>query len=137
MSKKLFTEKDIVTLSKNRYVKKVSSKGITYSDEFKQHFITEYSKGKLPREIFEEAGFNVDIIGMKRIKSASDRWKAAYKTEGVLGLKDTRKNSSGRPRLKELTLEEKYARMEAKMKLLEAENELLKKIRMLERGLGK
>lgn len=137
MSKKLFTEKDIATLSKNRYVKTVSSKGITYSDEFKRHFIAEYGEGKLPREIFEEAGFNVDIIGIKRVKSASDRWKAAYKAEGVLGLKDTRKDSSGRPRLKELTLEEKYARMEAKIKLLEAENELLKKIRMLERGLGK
>lgn len=87
MSKKLFTEKDIAILSKNRYVKTVSSKGITYTDEFKQHFITEYSDGKLPREIFEEAGLNVDVIGMKRVKSASDRWKAAYKTEGVLGLK--------------------------------------------------
>lgn len=137
MSKKLFTEKDIAKLSKNRFVKTISSKGITYSDEFKQHFITEYSEGKFPRRIFEEAGFNVDVIGMKRVKSASDRWKAAYKAEGVLGLKDTRKNSSGRPRIKELSIEEKYARLEAQMKLVQAENELLKKIRLLERGLKK
>ncbi|MFS0865694.1 IS3 family transposase [Fredinandcohnia sp. 179-A 10B2 NHS] len=137
MSKILFTEKDIAILSKNRYVKTVSSKGITYSDEFKQHFITEYSEGKFPREIFEEAGFNVDVIGMRRVKSASDRWKAAYKSEGILGLKDTRKESSGRPRIKELSIEEKYARLEAQMKLVQAENELLKKIRLLERGLKK
>jgi transposase len=137
MSKKLFTEKEIAILSKNPYVKSVSSKGITYSDEFKQHFVSEFSKGKFSRQIFEEAGFDVEIIGTQRIKSASERWRAAYKAEGLLGLKDTRKDSSGRPRLKELTLEEKYAKLEAKMHLLQAENELLKKIRMLERGLKK
>lgn len=135
MSKKQFTEKEVITLSKNPYVRSVSSKGITYSDEFKQHFVSEFNKGKFSRQIFEEAGFDAEVIGMGRIKSASERWRAAYKAEGVLGLKDTRKDSSGRPRLNELTLEEKYAKMEAKMKLLEAENELLKKIRMLERGL--
>ncbi|MER2010316.1 MAG: IS3 family transposase [Psychrobacillus sp.] len=134
MSKKLFTEKDIAKLSKNRFVKTISSKGITYSDEFKQHFITEYSEGKFPRRIFEEAGFNVDVIGMKRVKSASDRWKAAYKAEGVLGLKDTRKNSSGRPRIKELSIEEKYARLEAQMKLVQAENEPLKKDSFVGKG---
>lgn len=137
MSKKLFTDKEIVKLSKNPYVKSISSKGITYSDEFKQHFVYEFNKGKFSRQIFEEAGFDAEIIGMRRIKSASERWRAAYKADGVLGLRDTRKNRSGRPRLKELTLEEKYARLEAKMNLVQAENELLKKIRMAERGLGK
>jgi transposase len=137
MSKKLFTEKEILLLSKNPYVKSISSKGITYSDEFKQHFVSEFHKGKFSRQIFEEAGFDVEIIGRQRIKSASERWRAAYQAEGVLGLKDTRKDSSGRPRLKELTLEEKYFRLQAKMNLLQAENELLKKIRMLERGMKK
>lgn len=135
MSKKLFTEKEIAILSKNPYVKSVSSKGITYSDEFKQHFVAEFNKGRFSKQIFEESGFDVEIIGMQRIKSSSERWRAAYKSDGVLGLRDTRKHASGRPRLTELTLEEKYARMEAKIKLLEAENELLKKIQMLERGL--
>lgn len=39
MSKKLFAEKEINLLSKNPYVKSVSSKGITYTDEFKRIFI--------------------------------------------------------------------------------------------------
>ena len=38
MSKKLFSSKDIEILSKNKYVKKVSEKGITYTDEFKRLF---------------------------------------------------------------------------------------------------
>ena len=35
MSKKLFTSKQINELSTNKYVKSVSPKGITYTDEFK------------------------------------------------------------------------------------------------------
>jgi transposase len=137
MSKKDFIEKEIAILSRNPYVKSVSSKGITYSEEFKQHFISEYHKGKFPREIFEEAGFDVHILGIKRVKSSSERWRKSYEQEGVLGLKDSRSESLGRPRVNELSLEEKNARLEAQINLLKAENELLKKIRMAERGLNK
>ncbi|MUK87731.1 IS3 family transposase, partial [Ornithinibacillus sp. L9] len=56
MSKRLFTEKEIKTLSKNLYVKSVSEKGITYTDEFKRIFITENEQGKFPRQIFGDHG---------------------------------------------------------------------------------
>lgn len=135
MSKKLFTEEEIKVLSKNPYVKSVSSKGITYTEEFKHIFIAENEKGKLPRQIFEECGFDVDVIGMKRIKSSGNRWRTAYQANGVAGLRDTRAGNSGRPCERKLTLEEKYARLEAQHNLLKAENELLKKIRFAERGL--
>ena len=39
------------------------------------------------QENFEDAGFDVNIIGIKRIESASLRWRAA-KIKG-LGLEDT------------------------------------------------
>jgi len=45
MSKKLFTSEEILALSKNRYVKRISEKGITYIDDFKSLFITEYRMG--------------------------------------------------------------------------------------------
>lgn len=135
MSKKIFTEKEIKELSGNPYVSSVSSKGITYTEEFKHIFITENEKGKLPREIFEECGFDVDIVGMKRIKSSGNRWRTAYRENGIAGLRDTRVSNSGRPCERELSLEEKYARLEAQHNLLKAENELLKKIRFAERGL--
>ena len=83
MSKKLFTEEQINILKQNKYVKKVSSKGITYTDEFKRIFIDENSKGKLPRMIFEECGFNIDIIGTQRIKSSAYRWRSAFKNGGA------------------------------------------------------
>ncbi len=137
MSKKLFSDKQIKILSANKYVKSVSEKGITYTDEFKRLFITENEKGKLPREIFEECGFEIDIIGKKRMQSSADRWRAAYSKMGLDGLTDTRKENSGRPSDRELSLEEKYERLLAQNNLLKAENELIKKIEMEERRLRK
>lgn len=134
MSKKIFTEKEIKVLSANPYVKSVSSKGITYAEEFKRLFIAENEKGKPPRQIFEECGFDTDIIGLERVRSSRKRWRKQYLKNGVCGLKDTRKESSGRPRVKELSLEEKLRRLEAQNNLLKAENELLKKIDFMERG---
>ena len=39
MSKKTFTDLEMLDLSKNKYVKNVTSKGITYTNEFKLQFI--------------------------------------------------------------------------------------------------
>lgn len=70
MSNKIFTEKEIEILKRNQYVKKVSIKGITYTDEFKRIFISENENGKFTKEIFEECGFDIDILGMDRVKSS-------------------------------------------------------------------
>lgn len=133
MSNKIFTKDEIELLSKNKFVKNVSEKGITYSDEFKKLFITESEKGIPARKIFEDSGFEIEVIGYKRFNSSVSRWRAAYKENGILGLNDTRKGNSGRPNEKELSIEEKYERLKAQNTLLKAENELLKKLDMLER----
>lgn len=137
MSKKMFTYKEIKQLSNNSNVKSVSSKAITYTDAFKQLFILENNKGKFPREIFEECGFDVNVIGMQRIESSGKRWRASYQENGILGLQDTRSQASGRALKRELTTEEKYTRLEAQNALLRAENELLKKIQFMERRQNK
>jgi len=110
MSKKIFTHHEIKILQKNPYVKSVSLKGITYTNDFKEIFVAESEKGKIARQIFEEHGFDTDILGKERVKSAASRWKIAYKNKGLEGLKDTRKGNSGRPLERELSWEEKYAR---------------------------
>ncbi|MCA1321160.1 IS3 family transposase [Bacillus tianshenii] len=134
MSRKVFTEKEVKLLSINPYVKSVSSKGITYSDEFKQIFIAEKKKGKFARDIFEQYGFDVNVLGKQRIRSASRRWNDTYIESGINGLRDTRAGNSGRPRERELSLEEKNARLEAQLNLLKAENELLKKNSLCGKG---
>lgn len=92
MSKKIFTEREIKILSDNPHVKSVSPKGITYTEDYKRIFIIENEKMKSPRQIFEENGFEIEIIGMDRVESTGKRWRAAYKDNGVVGLRDTRIN---------------------------------------------
>ncbi|MEW8963543.1 IS3 family transposase [Paraclostridium dentum] len=129
MSNKLFTNEEVEILSKNIYVKKVSNKAITYTDEFKRLFIIENEKGKFPKEIFKECNFDINILGTERIKSAGNRWRSAFRRNGVAELQDTRKFNNGRPTEKDLSLEQKYEKLQAKLKLLQAENELFKKVR--------
>lgn len=137
MSKILFTEEDIEKLKKNKNVSKVSEKAITYTFEFKRIFIDEYITGKLPRDIFIENGFGIDIIGIKRVEQSAYRWKKTYDKGGIIALDDTRKFSKSRPINRELTKEEIIERQEAKIKLLEAQVELLKKLDEKERLLIK
>lgn len=133
MSKVIFNDKQIKLLAKNPNVLKVSDKAITYSEEFKNKFIEENSKGILPRKIFEDNGFDIEIIGLKRIEQSAARWRKKYADMGVLGLKDSRKSNSGRPLLRELTAQEEIERLKAKISLLEIENEFLKKLDEIER----
>jgi len=133
MSKILFTKENIKKLKTNKNILNVSEYSITYNYEFKILFIDEYITGKLPRQIFAENGFDINVIGLKRIEQSAYRWNAAYKKDGIIGLADTRKTSNGRSRSTELTKEEIIKRQNAKIKLLEAQVELLKKLDAQER----
>lgn len=133
MSKKRFNDTEREQLSKNKYVLRVSDKAITYEDEFKQMFIDQYMAGKTPREIFEANGFDVNVIGMKRVEQCADRWKRAYEQDGIIGLADSRKEASGRPLERGLTQDEVIAKQEARIRLLESQVELLKKLDTKER----
>ena len=86
MSKKIFTEQEILELSKNKYVKNVTAKGITYTNEFKLQFIAEYENGKTSRAIFEDAGFDVNIIGI--MKPGSSVGWGGSDTLNKIGIKE-------------------------------------------------
>jgi hypothetical protein len=86
LSKILFSIDTVKILSINKWVRTVSSKAITYTDEFKIHFIEEYYSGKSARQIFGEAGLDVELLGgIKRIEAASYRWRIAYKKHAIWG----------------------------------------------------
>lgn len=135
MSKQLFSPEQIEQLQKNPHVLKVSERTITYADAFKSQFIDEYLAGKTPRQIFEEYGFDIEILGMKRVEQASFRWRKAYEKNGLIGLTDTRKTSSGRPLQRELTIAEILERQAARIELLEGQVDMLKKLEATERRL--
>lgn len=69
MSKLTFTPEQIQILKANPYVKNVSEKSITYSDEFKRYFVSESLGSKTAKQLFIEAGFDPEMIGKSRIRS--------------------------------------------------------------------
>ena len=126
-----FTDEQVETLRDNRNVKNVTRKGITYTKAFKEHFIAENKKGKLAKQIFIEAGFDVDVVGMSRVKSSAKRWRK--QNQRLEGLKDTRNGGSGRPRTKHLTKDEIIERQKAEIEYLKQERTFLLELKRLER----
>lgn len=131
MGKNYFTLEQVEELRKNKYVKKVSEKAITYTEEFKEKFILEYNSGKLPSQILTEMGFDYKVLGKKRVSNIADRLKKqAIRPEGF---KDIRADSSGRPRTRDLTQEELIERQKQEIELLKAKVEYLSLLRRAER----
>ncbi|MEF2967144.1 IS3 family transposase [Paenibacillus sp. M1] len=135
MSKKLFNKNERTLLANNPNVLRVSEKSITYADAFKRVFIDQYLLGRTPREIFEANGFDVEMLGIKRVEQSADRWKKAYDKDGIIGLADSRKEAALRPLKPTLSPDEIIAQQEAKIKLLEAQLEYVKKLDRSERRL--
>lgn len=77
-----FTEKEWMLLKNNPAVKCVEGNSIFYTDKFKKEFIRLFEQGERPVDIFKEAGFDVDLIGKKRIERAAQRWKENRKLTG-------------------------------------------------------
>jgi transposase len=134
-SSKIFTEQQMKRLEQNPNVQHVTEKGITYSPTFKLAAVQAYLEGQTPMEIFLKAGFDVDAIGHEKPKHSVKRWRHAFAARGEAGLLEERrgKGSPGRPSTRELSAEEKLRRAEARIKLLEAENDFLKKLEAFER----
>ena len=134
MSKILFTDAQVKKLSENKWIKNVTNKGITYTDEFKYKLVKECENyKKFPQDIFKECNIDPEIVGESRIHNCAYRWRIQFSKTGEL--KDTRIENDGRPYERELSDKEKLERAEAKIKLLEAENELLKKNELIEMGI--
>ena len=134
MSKILFTDSQVKKLSKNKWIKNITNKGITYTDEFKYKLVKECENyKKFPQDVFRECGIDPEIVGKKRIECSAYRWRKQINSTGEII--DTRTTKSGNTIKRELSDKEKLKRAEAKIKLLEAENELLKKNELIEMGI--
>ena len=106
---------------------------VLFTPEFKRLAYDEYYRGKSMREIFEEAGFDVEKLGTKRLENfrASLMKKAAEET----GFSDKRKDKSLQaPPSSEAALQKRIRQLERRNAYLEQENEFLKKIQELEKG---
>lgn len=131
MGKNYFTPEQVEQLRKNKYVKHVSEKAITYTEEFKEKFMFEYNAGKTRLQILTEMGFDIRVLGVSRIKNISNSTRRqAIRPEGF---KDTRADSSGRTLTRELSQEELIERQKQEIELLKAKVEYLSLLRSAER----
>ena len=131
MGKNYFTPEQVEQLKKNKYVKHVTEKAITYTEEFKKIFMLEYNSGKLPSQILSEMGFDYKVLGEIRVSNITQRAKKqSIRPEGF---KDTRSTESGRPRTKDLTQEELIEHQKQEIEVLKAKVEFLSLLRRAER----
>lgn len=130
-----FTNEQVKELRCNPYVDNVSAKAITYSEEFKQHFIEENKQGKLPSQIFYEAGFDPKVLGQVRIDGFAKRVRKM--NARVEGFTDLRSLSSGRSRTKDRTIEEENAYLRHQVALQKQQIEALKKTNSINRKAAK
>jgi hypothetical protein len=132
MSKRIFTTADIKELSKNKNVSKCSDKSITYSKHFKVLAVKKYyEEGYSPSMIFNEAGFDVKLIGKDVPSDCLHRWKKIYNNKGkdALNIETRGLSSAGRLRRKWNSEAEKIEYLEIEIAYLKAENDFLVKLR--------
>lgn len=131
MSKRIFNEEQIKTLSQNPNVARCSDKSITYRADFKIEAVRQYQdKGMSVKEIFKEAGFNLNVLGKDTPRYRIRDWRKIFKTKGVRGLSvEARGKGGGRPKTKWSTDKERIEYLEMQVAYLKAENDFLAKMR--------
>ena len=113
MSKIIFNEHQRRQIEANPNVASVSDRSIQYTADFKLKAVQENLAGKGPTQIFREAGFDLEIIGMKK----AIKWPRL--------LEERRgKDRTGRPRAEKLPTDKKLEKAEARIRLLETEQKL-------------
>ena len=123
-------------LNENPHVKKATEWTVSFTPEFKQQAYDEYYAGKSIRQIFTEAGLDVEQLGDKRLQNF--RSKLIEKAEKENGFEDGRStNSRKEGQSTEAQMAKRIRELERRNAYLEQENDFLKKIQSLEEVYGK
>lgn len=118
-----FTREEKELLENNPNIQAVLSTQVLYTKEFKEKAVKEYEKGKSANQIFQEAGINTTILS-KQYDYASktiSKWRNANKE----------RINIHNPKKKTNTKDSAYQKLLKRNEYLEAENEFLKKLQML------
>ena len=128
MNRKIITSEQMKKLSKNKNVARCGSKSVRYSKDFKAAAIRQYhEEGRSAVEIFESAGFDLKVIGIRAPNRLMHQWSRMLGTKtrdsfrqiaekrGVIV--DRIRNGS------------EIRKLKIKVAYLEAENDFLAKLR--------
>ena len=90
MKRYLISKELVNELNEHPCVEKATEWTVQFTTEFKHHAYEEYCRGKSMREIFTEAGFNVEQLGLKRLENFRNGLMA--RANRASGFADTRKD---------------------------------------------
>lgn len=130
MSRKVFTKEQQELLRQNPYVYSVSASCLKLTKEFKELFMKAYNNGDTPRAIMENYGFDIGVIGDRRVWSISLRIRAEYQKYGEFREGYRRRPSGSAASSSEQPLSEKdeLRLLRYEVDYLKQEMEFLKKI---------
>lgn len=130
MKNNIFTNEQIESLVRNKYVSKVTDSSIMFTEEFKKEYVRERNNGIEPRAIYKKYDIDYNILGNYRIKSNDSR----FMTQSTRMEKFDRKKGSGRPRKREFSNDqEELEFLRNELEYTKQENLFLKKLEQLER----
>ncbi len=129
MDRRILTEEKIKILKENRNVKNCTKWSITYDNDFKVKAVKQYEEGINPRDIFNQAGLDLKIIGKDAPKESIKQWNRVYKRMGIAGLQTENRGRNGGLNKIWMTEKDRIKRLEAEVAYLKAENDFLVKLR--------
>ena len=124
MNRKIFTGEQIKKLSKNRNVRRCGAKSVRYKKSFKESALKLYNEeGMSAVEIFKEAGFDLDLIGIRKPNKLMHQWNEAF------GVRKEKEPPSPEVAVKRIERGKELRNLKAKVTYLEAENRFLAQLR--------
>lgn len=126
MNRRIFTKEQIDQISKNRNVRRCSAKSVMYAQSFKLDSLKKYNdEGMGAVQIFEEAGFDLSVIGNRRPNKLMNQWNNALLPKRKLEMPLHR----ARLKAKRMASGRQIGSLKAKIDYLEAENDFLARLR--------
>lgn len=135
-TRKPMSKEYVNKLKEHPYVAKATEWTVSFKSDFKKMAYNEYYNGKSMRQIFIDAGFDVEILGDKRLQNF--RNKLLQKAEKDADFEDHRINNYRKEvQSTEAQMAKRIRELEHRNAYLEQENEFLKKIQSAEKAYGK
>ena len=132
MSTRLLPQDYVKELNEHAYVKTATQRAVIFTTEFKEYAYSELHKGKTTRQIFQEAGFDIEKLGQKRLENFQALVeKLGQRENGFVDLRCNnyrKENESDESKLKK-----RIKQLEHQVAYLQQENDFLKKIEEIEK----
>ena len=124
-----FTIEEQMELLKNPYTRTVTDTMIKFTDEFNDLFIKRHSQGIGPSMIFRDCGYDLNVIGSKRVVNYYNRLQRTYRYQTLIEQTHLSKNTNDEKKdYKSMPTSKAIDAMQHEITYLRQEVEFLKKI---------